>query len=242
MPNTQSGRLFARLTNVGLSSVTGYFLEYDGAGGLVYFGRQDDDSTLSYITGNRFHLCSAGDKLALICEGSHFEAWRDTGSGWEIVDDGLGNGEDSLAKWDDATYSNAGYLGIINQNNTVWTIDDFGGGTLVETVPLGYQRLYGPAQLGTSAADLYTAPAGTLVEIRRISISNPSGGTIKPTLSIGADAASTRVIELQDIVAGGEYDGRRGVNHTLVAGETIQGKCDTAATAVIVIDGYLEGV
>lgn len=112
---------------------------------------------------------------------------------------------------------------------------------LAETV-FGYQRLYGPAQLGTTAATLYTAPDDSIVEIRHIWINNPSGGTVKPTLSIGADAASTRYLELEDIVAGGSYDGRRRTNHTLVAGEVLQGKCDTAATAVITIDGFVEQV
>jgi hypothetical protein len=126
---------------------------------------------------------------------------------------------------------------------TTLDTDDAPSGWIDEEVgaSAGYQRLVGPIALTGSAADLYTAPAGTRVEIRNMWINNPGGATVKPTLSIGADAASTRFINLEDIAAGGAYNARRAVNHTLEAGETIQGYTDTGSP-VVVIDGYVERV
>lgn len=104
----------------------------------------------------------------------------------------------------------------------------------------GYQRLYGPALLGSAAADLYTVPPGARTTIRHVHINNPSGGTVKATLSIGNDAADTRILNLEDIVPGGTYDRRLGAWQPLTAGEKIQGYADVGATAVITIDGYVE--
>jgi hypothetical protein len=49
-----------------------------------------------------------------------------------------------------------------------------------------YQRLYGPAQLGTVATDLYTVPDDARVRLRHIYANNPSGSPV--TLTIRVDA------------------------------------------------------
>ena len=109
-----------------------------------------------------------------------------------------------------------------------------------EVVP-GYQRLYGPAQLGTVAADLYTVPDGALVELRSVYVNNPTGGEIEYTLSIGNDAGATRFLDQHAVAAGDSHASRRATNHTLAAGEKIQGFSDSAS-AVIVINGYVEAI
>lgn len=49
-------------------------------------------------------------------------------------------------------------------------------------------------------------------------------------------------LDLQDIPAGRAFVIRRHAQHTLEAGETVQGYADVDATAVIVLDGYVEDV
>jgi hypothetical protein len=55
-------------------------------------------------------------------------------------------------------------------------------------------RLAGPALVSNSAATKYTAPAGGAL-VRSIHVSNPSGSAVDFTLSIGADAAGTRLFD-----------------------------------------------
>ena len=102
-----------------------------------------------------------------------------------------------------------------------------------------YKRLYGPAQLGSSAATLYTVPAGTRTEIRQIFANNPSGSPVDVTLSIGTDSASTRFVE-ETIPAGEALNLRRKGNRTLTEGEVIQGFAGSAATVVLTINGVEE--
>ena len=107
---------------------------------------------------------------------------------------------------------------------------------------VGYQRIVGPVQLASSAATLYTVPDGQRVELRNIYASNPSGGVVDVTLSIGTDAAATRIWDAMEIPADDSYTERRRANHTLEAGDTIQGFASSAATVVLMINGYVESV
>lgn len=67
------------------------------------------------------------------------------------------------------------------------------------------KRMAGPALVATGPATIYTAPSyipNTLVSvIRHIHISNPSGSAVTITLSIGADAAGTRILTTFSIPA-----------------------------------------
>lgn len=63
------------------------------------------------------------------------------------------------------------------------------------------KRLAGPAQVSNAAATKYTVPALTKTVIRHIHVQNPSGSPVTFTLSIGADAAATRVIDAFSIPA-----------------------------------------
>jgi Concanavalin A-like lectin/glucanases superfamily len=106
----------------------------------------------------------------------------------------------------------------------------------------GYKRLYGPAQLTASAADLYTVPTGARTRIRSVYMNNPSGSEREVTFSIGTDAAGTRFLDQYTLPAGEAKQGRRLTNHTLEAGEKIQGFADSAGVIVTTIDGFVESV
>ena len=55
------------------------------------------------------------------------------------------------------------------------------------------KRLAGPALVATGPATIYTVPASTKTIIRQIHISNPTASPVTFTMSIGADAAGTRL-------------------------------------------------
>lgn len=62
------------------------------------------------------------------------------------------------------------------------------------------KRLFGPAQLTNAAATKYTVPANTKTIIREIWVQNP-GASINLTMSIGADAAGTRIFDAYPVPA-----------------------------------------
>ena len=69
------------------------------------------------------------------------------------------------------------------------------------------KRLAGPALVTNSAATKYTTPGATRTIVRHIHVSNPSGGSDATfTLSIGSDAAGTRVIAAETITTGTSRD------------------------------------
>ncbi len=63
------------------------------------------------------------------------------------------------------------------------------------------KRLFGPLQISNSATTRYTVPAVTKTIIRHVHISNPSGSAVTFTLSIGTDAAGTRLYDAFSIAA-----------------------------------------
>jgi len=63
------------------------------------------------------------------------------------------------------------------------------------------KRLYGPALIATGPATVYTIPALTKTIIRQLHISNPSASPVLFTLSVGADAAGTRLFSSYSIPA-----------------------------------------
>lgn len=101
-----------------------------------------------------------------------------------------------------------------------------------------FRRIYGPALLSSSAATLYTVPANTRTTIRHIHVSNPSASSVDFTLSIGADAAGTRLWNGQPVGADRLIQEFR--DHTLVAGEIIQAFASTTSVLNLTIDGYEE--
>lgn len=97
------------------------------------------------------------------------------------------------------------------------------------------KRLYGPAQLTNAAADTYVVPAGRSALVRHIHISNPSGGTVNLSASVGADAAAVRLFDLFPIAANSVYDWYGYL--PLAAAEKIQAFASTTLVLVIEIAG-----
>jgi|SRR5439155_5940548 len=68
------------------------------------------------------------------------------------------------------------------------------------------KRLAGPAQVSNAAATKYTVPASTKTIVRHVHVQNPSVSAVTFTLSIGADAAGTRIFDAFSIAAGTVLD------------------------------------
>lgn len=98
------------------------------------------------------------------------------------------------------------------------------------------RRLAGPAALTGAAATKYTVPANIRTVVRHIHISNTSAGAITVTLSIGVDAAGTRIFDAVVIAAGAVLD--HYCYYVLTAAEVIQAWQNTGGTTgVLTIDG-----
>lgn len=67
-------------------------------------------------------------------------------------------------------------------------------------------RAFGPALLTNASATKITVAAGTTMEIRQIHISNGSTSAATLTISIGADAAGTRIADALPIPANSVLD------------------------------------
>lgn len=68
------------------------------------------------------------------------------------------------------------------------------------------KRLYGPTALTAAAATKYTVPALTKTVIRHVHVTNTSAGAVTFTMSIGTDAAGTRLFDAYSIAAGAVLD------------------------------------
>lgn len=95
------------------------------------------------------------------------------------------------------------------------------------------KRLFGPSILSQVASTIYVAPAAAVA--RRIHVSNPPGnGARSFTVSIGADAPSTRIVANRPIQSG-TYADILGP-FALSAGETLQAYA-SGENVVMTIDG-----
>lgn len=99
-----------------------------------------------------------------------------------------------------------------------------------------WKRLFGPAQLTGAAATKYTVPALTKTIIREIHVINPSGATVNLTVSIGADAAGTRIFDAYAIPPGGALD-RPFHAAVMDAAEVLQAFASTASVLVMTVFG-----
>lgn len=103
------------------------------------------------------------------------------------------------------------------------------------------KRLYGPAQVATGPATVYTVPALTKTIIRHLRISNPSASPVTLTLSVGADAAGTRLYSAYSIpaAAAGVTNSVQDIFLYLImdAAEILTLSAGTNNILVIVIDG-----
>lgn len=97
-------------------------------------------------------------------------------------------------------------------------------------------RLFGPGVLTTSPATKYTVPTGVRALLRHVQVSNPTGSVVGFTLSLGSDAAGTRIFDDLEIPADGFRDWF--LQEWLEPGEVIQSFADTASALVLRLDGY----
>jgi len=96
------------------------------------------------------------------------------------------------------------------------------------------KRIVGPALLTNAAATKYTCGV-TRTTIRRIRVNNPSGGAVGFTLSIGADAAGTRLWDAASIPSGGSINDYGPL--TLENGDIIQALGSSTNVLVLTING-----
>lgn len=96
-------------------------------------------------------------------------------------------------------------------------------------------RLAGPALLTNAAATKYTVPASTQTILRHIHVENPTGVAVTFTMSIGADAAATRIYDAFSIAAGGVLDVF--CYYVLVAAEIVQAFAGTTNVMTLTLDG-----
>ena len=103
------------------------------------------------------------------------------------------------------------------------------------------KRLAGPAQVSNAAATKYTVPASTRAVVRHIHVQNPSGSPVTFTLSIGADAAATRILDAFSIpaAAAGVTESVKDwwCYYVLEAAEIIQAFAGTNNILTLTIDG-----
>jgi hypothetical protein len=103
------------------------------------------------------------------------------------------------------------------------------------------KRLAGPAQVSNAAATKYTVPAVTKTVVRHIHVQNPSGAAVTFTLSIGADAAATRVIDAFSIPAAAAGVTASVIDwyvyYVLDVGEVVQAFAGTNNILTLTIDG-----
>ncbi|MGH7184502.1 MAG: hypothetical protein ACREJN_21360 [Nitrospiraceae bacterium] len=98
-------------------------------------------------------------------------------------------------------------------------------------------RFAGPALVTNSAATKYTVSASQKAIIRHIHVQNPSGSAVTFTLSIGSDAAGTRIFDAYSIAAGSILD--HYCYYVLDAAEIIQALAGTTNVLTLTIDGDL---
>jgi hypothetical protein len=103
------------------------------------------------------------------------------------------------------------------------------------------KRVHGPAQVSNAATTKYTVPASTRFILRHIHVQNPSGSAVTFTLSIGADAAGTRLYDAFSIpaAAAGERESVKDFYcyHVLEAAEVIQALAGTNNILTLTLNG-----
>ncbi len=99
-------------------------------------------------------------------------------------------------------------------------------------------RFSGPALLTNSAATKYTVSSGEAIVVRHIHVSNPGGGSAATLfISIGSDAAGTRVFDAYSVAAGSVLD--HFCYYPLIAADIIQAYSGTNNVLTCTISGDL---
>lgn len=98
-----------------------------------------------------------------------------------------------------------------------------------------WKRLAGPLLVTNSAVTRYTVPALTKTVIRKMHIQNNSGSSATLTISIGADAAGTRILDAYPVAANSQFD--LWGPYVMDAAEILQTNAGTTNVMTITIDG-----
>jgi hypothetical protein len=102
-------------------------------------------------------------------------------------------------------------------------------------------RLAGPAQVTNVAATKFTVAASEKVILRHIHVQNPSGAAVTLTMSIGADAAATRILDAFSIPAAAAGVTGNVVDffcyYVLDAAEVLQAFASTTLILTLTLDG-----
>lgn len=111
-------------------------------------------------------------------------------------------------------------------------------------MPKLLKRLVGPTSLGvtgTSESSLCTPASGTQCTLKHIQATNTDpAATHYLCISIGADAAATRIVDQIAIGANSEYS--RWVTHVIAAAEIVCASADTASKIALTINGTLDSL
>ena len=97
------------------------------------------------------------------------------------------------------------------------------------------KRLVGPTLLTASEATLYTVPASTTAILRGLRVANNDTTTVNLTMSIGADAAGTRLYSAFGLTAKSVHDWSG--FHVLAAAETLRGYASAANALTVTVSG-----
>jgi hypothetical protein len=104
------------------------------------------------------------------------------------------------------------------------------------------QRLYGPAQLTTSAVAIVTSPANTKTTITNCSITNAGSGAITYTIHIvpsGDTADSTNIVaDAQSLSEGTTEIVSQLIGAVLLPGDSLQALAGSATSLNIYVAGY----
>ena len=98
-------------------------------------------------------------------------------------------------------------------------------------------RFSGPALLSNAAATKYLVPAASQAVLKHIHVENPTASAVTFTMSIGADAAGTRIYDSYSVAAGGVLDVF--CMYVLAAAEIVQAFAGTTNVMTLTLDGTL---
>lgn len=99
-------------------------------------------------------------------------------------------------------------------------------------------RLYGPAVVATGPTTVYTVGPGLKALVRQVHVANTTAAAVTFTMSVGADAAGTRLFPAYSIAAGATLDFFCYLN--MVAAEIITVSAGTNNILTVTIMGDLD--
>lgn len=96
-------------------------------------------------------------------------------------------------------------------------------------------RFHGPALVSNTAATKLTVAANEKNIIRHVHVSNPTAGAVTFTMSIGTDAAATRIFDAHTVAANSVFD-HFGL-YVLEETEIVQAFSGTNNVLTLTVDG-----